>query len=331
MTEDNPLAANSSNWLHGKSFSSVFLVLRPIFLVFLRHFHPADHAHFVLTPFAKSEKRKTKSQKPLAAADCRNGDFSLVVATGRAVPFLAAFFLLLTVATPVQAESASSKNKTGNRLFGQGRFQDAEKAYLDAQASMPGRPELSYNLGNSLIKQQKYDQALQALAQAIGKGDKELQAHGYYNVGNALFDMGKYNESAQSYIQALNLSPADADAKHNLELALRKMQEQKQQRPRDNQSQAQNQEPEQQKPEGGNKEDKGKEQPASSQKENKPPQSQEARKPADPQSSKATGREGSFSKERALQILDALQNQELAEQRKLLERQARRKTAGRDW
>ncbi len=244
--------------------------------------------------------------------------------------FAGCFCLLLTLSAPAQAESAAAKNKDGNRLFEQGKFQDAEKAYLEAQASMPGRPELSYNLGNSLIKQQKYDQALQALAQAVGKGDRNLQARGYYNAGNALFDMGRYNESAQSYIQALRLSPADADTKHNLELALKKMQEQKQQQPRDTQSQAQNQQPEQQS-QGGKREDKGKEQPSPPQKQSQPPQNQDERKPADPQSSKATGRDGSFSRERALQILDALQNQELAEQRKLLEHQARRKVTGRDW
>ena len=55
------------------------------------------------------------------------------------------------------ADSVASKNKEGNRLFEQWKYQDAEKAYLEAQAGMPGRPELSYNLGNSLIKQKKYD------------------------------------------------------------------------------------------------------------------------------------------------------------------------------
>ena len=134
----------------------------------------------------------------------------------------------LWIAIPASADSPASKNKEGNRLFAQGKYQDAEKAYLEAQASMPGRPELSYNLGNSLIKQQKFDQALQALHQAVSKGDKSLQVKGWYNVGNALFDMGNFQNSAQAYIQALRLNPADRDAKHNLELALRKMQQQNQ-------------------------------------------------------------------------------------------------------
>ena len=233
-------------------------------------------------------------------------------------------------APAVRADSVASKNKVGNRLFDQGRYQDAEKAYLEAQADMPGRPELSYNLGNSLIKQKKYDQALQALHQAVSKGDKGLQANGWYNVGNALFDMGSFNDSAQAYIQSLHLNPADRDAKHNLEIALRKMQEQKQ---KQQQGQGQDQEPNQPKPEGGQNEDKGKNEPRPQDRQGQQsqPEQPKGQKPAELQPGQSTRPEGAFSKERALQILDALQNQELADQRKLLERMARKKATGRDW
>jgi tetratricopeptide (TPR) repeat protein len=236
--------------------------------------------------------------------------------------------LLIMAAVPLYAESGASKNKQGNQLFQQGKYQEAEKAYLEAQSGMPGRPELSYNLGNSLIKQKKYDQALQALQDAVHKGSRELQESSWFNVGNALFDMGNLKESAQSYIQALRLNPADRDAKHNLELALKKNEEQKQQQPRQNQEQ--NQGPEKQNPQGGQKEDRSKNEPKPPNKQGQPPEQKE-QKPANPQAGKTERPEGGFSKERALQILDALQNQELTEQRKLLERQARRKTTGRDW
>ena len=241
-----------------------------------------------------------------------------------ALIFLATVAVCLSLATPAKADSSASKNKEGNRLFAQGKYQDAEKAYLEAQASMPGRPELSYNLGNSLIKQQKFDQALQALRQAINKGNKGLQVNGWYNAGNALFDMGNFQDSAQAYIQALRLDPADGDAKHNLELALRKMQ-QKQEQP---QGQENKPDSSQQKPEGGQSEEKGRNVPNPQEKQGQQPPNQ---KPANPQPISPDRSQGAFSRERALQILDALQNQELAEQRKLLERRARQKATGRDW
>ena len=226
------------------------------------------------------------------------------------------------------AATVATKNKQGNQLFYQGKYQDAEKEYLDAQLDAPGRPELLYNLGNTLIKRKKYDQAAQSLRQAVSKGDKGLQQSGWYNLGNALFESGKYQDAAQAYIQALQLNPADRDAKHNLELAWKKLQEQKQDssdkdQKQDKQKNAGNREDQQQ--ERGETEKRDKDQARDAQ--GKQDRQQSSRPP--PQQTER--RDGSISKEQALQILDAMKNQELAEQRKLLERQERRKASGKDW
>lgn len=232
--------------------------------------------------------------------------------------------IMLALAPLAHAQSAGAKNHEGNRLFSQGKFQEAEKAYLEAQADMPGRPELSYNLGNALVKQNKYDQALGALHQAVTKGDKALQANSWYNVGNALYEMKDYKDSAQAYVQDLRLNPVDADAKHNLELALKEMQKQQQQ----NQKQDGNQ----QKADGSGQNEKSR-QPGQQQKSGAEAQPKESpgQKSANQQTSQSERSQGTFSKERALQILDALQNQELAEQHRLTDLQARRKASSRDW
>ena len=233
--------------------------------------------------------------------------------TGCAIALTAWLYLVPTAA----AATPASQNRTGNRLYEQGKYQDAEKAYLEAGAGMPGRPEISYNLGNTLLRQKKYDQALQSLRQAVEKGNHGLQANAWYNAGNALFEMGNFRDSAQAFIQALQANPADREAKHNLELALRKLEEHQQ-------------------PSQGQQENKPQnpESPGLNQKPDQPrPQNQEkpGQQPADPQSGSGDRREGGISRERALQILDALQNQELMEQRRLLEGQVRRKATGRDW
>ncbi len=233
----------------------------------------------------------------------------------------------LLSAESVWAQGAGAKNKEGNRLYEKGRYQEAEKAYLEAEAKMPGRPELSYNLGNSLIKQRKFSQALQALRQAASRGDKGLQVNSWYNTGNALFDMGSYKQAVQAYVEALRLDPADRDAKHNLEIALNKMQEQRQEQQQG--EQGAKQESNQAKPQGGSEgEEKDQPKPQGSREQ---PDAQPDQKPANPLSSQSQPQQGTFSRERALQILDALQNQELAEQRRLLERQPRKKAGGRDW
>jgi Ca-activated chloride channel homolog len=252
----------------------------------------------------------------------------------RNLPMSLLFFAMIALAgVPVlRAESLASKNKKGNQLYVEGKYADAEKEYLDAQVNNPGNSTILYNLGNSLIRQKKYDQAIQALNQAIGKGDKTAQENGWYNTGNALFAMEKYKDSADAFIQALKLNPSDRDAKHNLELALMKLKEQKEQK---EQKQQQNSDSE--------KRDKnsGKDQNPSGQKDRQQPQKQDSEnagqnqnrqnEPAKQETAQSPRRENTVDKNRALQILDAVQNQELDEQRKLLERRARQKAGGKDW
>jgi len=238
--------------------------------------------------------------------------------------------ILFLGSVSANAASLASKNRSGNRLFEQGKYQDAEKAYLDAQGGAPGRPELVYNLGNSLLKQKKYDQALQSLRQAIGKADKGLQAKAWFNSGNALYETGNYRDAAQAYIQSLRINPGDRDAKYNLELAMKKMQEQQKQQSegkKDNDKDQNKQDSkEDQQKSGAQSEKQKKEQQSSAGNEQK--QQNKSEKPPPQQADRSTN---SLSKERALQILDALRDQELADQRKLLERQARHKATGKDW
>jgi Ca-activated chloride channel family protein len=244
------------------------------------------------------------------------------IATRVALPALISVVVL--GGTSLFAESVASLNREGNRLFSEGKYADAEKAYVDAQAESPGKPELLYNHGNTLIQEKKYEPAVQQLHQAMSKGDRGIQASSWYNSGNALFEMGKYQDAAQAYIQSLRINPADPDAKHNLELALRKSQEQKQQGGGKGQ-QNQQQERNQQQPAPQNRQ-----QPQSDQ-QPKPGDAQDRNKPANPQATQAERHDGGFSKEQALQILDALQNQELVDQKKRLERIERRKAVGKDW
>ncbi len=235
------------------------------------------------------------------------------------------FWWICVVPSNAAAESVAAKNKDGNRLFQKGQYQDAEKAYLDAQLEDPGRPELLYNLGNALIKQKKFDKATQSLRQAISRGDRGLQANGWYNLGNSLFEAGNYRDSVQSYIQALRINPADRDAKHNLELAWRKIQEQKQN------STGKNQKDDQQKSGTGKDQQESQNNQGNKQDQSKSQSTRENKQPEMQQQSQAERKDGSMTKDRALQILDAMKNQELMDQKMLRERQAKRKTGGRDW
>jgi Ca-activated chloride channel homolog len=225
----------------------------------------------------------------------------------------------------LRAESLASKVREGNRLFEQGKFADAENAYLDAQVKNPGRPEVLYNLGNALIKQKEYSRGIQSLSQSASKGDNVIRRNSWYNTGNALYEAGKFKDSAEAYVQALKLDPHDQDAKHNLELALLKL---KEQQSGANQKQKDSDKSKQDKSAAGKD---GQPQQQAQKNNNGTGGRKDQSNSAEQQESSKVPRPGSISKEQADQILDAVRAQELEQQRKLMETLARRKTNGKDW
>lgn len=220
---------------------------------------------------------------------------------------LCALLLPLLCPRPGAAESAAAKNNRGNRLYEQGRYADAEKAYLEARAAGPAAPEIFYNLGNSLIRQNRLKEGLQALRRAA-EGGGELGQKALYNMGNALYSAGHYRESAEAYIEALKLNPADRDAKHNLELALLKQKQQEEEK-RNQDTQTSEGKTAGQISGRSRTGDGG---------------TPEARpKPARP--------EGRMTREEALQLLEAVENQEREERRKAIERRTEAGAKDRDW
>ncbi len=237
-----------------------------------------------------------------------------------------ALAMILFCTSICSAESPASKNRQGNRMFAEGRYEEAEGAYLGAEALDPGRPEILYNLGNALIKQNRHKEGIQALQPSIGDGNARTKQHSWYNTGNALYAMGNFKDSSEAYIQALRLNPADRDAKHNLELALRELEKQKRSRssrdpenseePAPTHSTADNRE-------GEKRQDQRDQSHSDRGKERNDTESSQSRNAAE--------RKGTLGKEQALQILDAVQNQELTEHRKLLEPRAIKTPSDKDW
>ncbi len=193
--------------------------------------------------------------------------------------------LALALARPAAADPAASRNNEGNKLYNQKQYDEALKLYTDAQASRPEAPELHYNIGNVLFRKKEYDKAVEEYLRAQAAPDRALSQAATFNRGNALMMQGKPEEAIQAYVQSLRARPDDADAKRNLELALRLLQEKKkqqQQQPQQNKDQKPNQPPPQQSPQQDGAGDKT------------PPQK----------------RPGEMTEQEARQVLQALQEEE---------------------
>ena len=137
-------------------------------------------------------------------------------------------------------------NAQGNDAFDAQDYAGAVEAYQRAQEGSPNLPEPFYNSGNAQYRQESYDDALSSYDQAQLNAGEELTGGINFNRGNVHFNREAYGEAAEAFKEVLRLNPDDEDAKRNLELALRHMQQEQEQQEQQQQGQQEQQEEQQQ-------------------------------------------------------------------------------------
>ena len=145
---------------------------------------------------------------------------------------LICFLILSTLTFVGWIGSWTRTMKAGHEAYLHGDYDAAQIAFQEATFQKPDNPVAYYNLGTVLYKSGRFGEAGQAFREALarnkGKTEKTLNlAHIYYNLGNAEFKTGDFGRAIDAYKHSLRLNPQDADAQHNLALALRLAQQQK--------------------------------------------------------------------------------------------------------
>lgn len=143
--------------------------------------------------------------------------------------FLALLLLNSTVAT-LFSQSDRKHVREGNRDYRSGRYGDSELAYRRATEIPRGTPDAWFNLGNSIYRQQRFEDAAESFLKNASLDDNPVKrANSFYNLGNSLLSADRIEESIEAYKNSLRLNPDNAEAKFNLAYAqdmLRKQQEQ---------------------------------------------------------------------------------------------------------
>ena len=156
--------------------------------------------------------------------------------------------------------------RDANRLYDEGKYDDAAAAYNAALVDHPDSADLHFNLGDATYKQGKYDGAVAAFQKVETNADPKRASRVAYNVGNAMYRQGQaleqsdpqkalglYGEALASYRRALGLTPDDEDTKFNHELVTKhiddlkkKLEEQKKEQDQKKQDQQQQKDQQQQ-------------------------------------------------------------------------------------
>jgi Ca-activated chloride channel homolog len=128
----------------------------------------------------------------------------------------------------------------GNRMYREGRYDEAVHAYQRVLEAGKATPQLHYNLGTALLALGRYDDAGQHFRAALDDVDPELRQRAFYNMGNRFLQearaevdlprQGQLLDAAiEAYRRTLRLAPGDTRAKWNLEMALRERDENEEQ------------------------------------------------------------------------------------------------------
>jgi len=246
------------------------------------------------------------------------------------------------------------------RLTGEGRGEyergnhpQALEAFEGAARARPDDAALRFNVADGLYKNGRYDEAA-TLFRALGADPTSPLAHSSrFNLGNSLYQKKDYDGAVRAYRDALRVAPGDEDTRRNLELALRARQEQQEKQKEDQQQQdgdgKQDEQRDGQQPESGDerkadqdrKDGEAGQQEQQGQDQERSPDQQDAQRgqpgapprPLTPEEREQQRfrDETGMPKERAMQLLDALQQNEKAEQKRLLALERAKKKEGKDW
>ena len=160
-------------------------------------------------------------------------------------------------------ESLNTLIFRGNRSFDKQKYGEATSTFSEAVKKNEKDFGAHYNLGNSLYKIKKYDEAIAEYQKAQkNTNNKDEKAASYYNEGNAHLQNGDGEKAVNAYKNALKFDPDNEAILKNLQIAKKK------QKQKDNKQNQQNQQQNQQNNENKNQ-DKHQNQQGDQNQENK--------------------------------------------------------------
>ena len=149
--------------------------------------------------------------------------------------------IFLGLVTVKAQESLNTLIFRGNRSFDKQKYGEAISTFSEAVKKNEKDFGAHYNLGNSLYKIKKYDEAIAEYQKAQkNTNNKDEKAASYYNEGNAHLQNGDGEKAVNAYKNAFKFDPDNEAILKNLQIAKKK------QKQKDNTQNQQNQQKNQQ-------------------------------------------------------------------------------------
>ena len=139
--------------------------------------------------------------------------------------------LFLLVASSAFAQKTERDYlRSGNKLYNDSLFIKAEVDYRKALEINPKSTDAMFNLGNSLLMQQKAKEAMEQFESASKvEKDRDKLAQIYHNMGVILQSSKQYPQCIEAYKESLRNNPKDDETRYNLALAQKLLKDQQNQ------------------------------------------------------------------------------------------------------
>ena len=142
--------------------------------------------------------------------------------------FLFILFLLTSIIS--FAQNKKSFLRDGNKLYADSNYTEAEIQYRKSLEKDQDYFNASFNLADAVYKQERYEESSALFGALIDNAPTESDlSKVYHNMGNSLVKEQKLDEAIDAYKNALRINPNDAETRHNLALCKKQKQEQEQQ------------------------------------------------------------------------------------------------------
>lgn len=243
--------------------------------------------------------------------------------------FIVASCFVVILPLTIEAATPRKTNSEGIKQYKNEQYDHAVAEFMDALEKAPDRSELHYNLGTALHKLDNNEEAVRSLSRALSEENSSTSADAWYNLGNSLARAQKFDDALQAYKNSLMLRHNDQDAKHNLEtvLKLMQMQQQQQQQQQKNSDQSENQEEQQQQQQQAQQQPEQNEEQQEAQSAEKQENNEEEQN-----QSELENLDDQMTPEEALQLLQAMEDDEQEAQKEKLKRQfGEPKRVEKDW
>ena len=224
------------------------------------------------------------------------------------------FFAALQLANVAAQKDLRMHMRRGDKLYADSAYDKAQTEYLKALEKDTENSQTLYNLGNTLLYQEKANDAM-AQYQLAEKTetDKQKLAQIHHNMGVICQASKQYAQAVELYKQSLRENPTDHETRYNLALAMKLLKEQQQEQQQDQQQNQQEQQEQEQQEQQQNNQEQNQEQQVQ-----QPEQQQE--------------NEDEISKENAEQLLESAMQDEKDVQEKVKKMmQVRGKKLDKDW